>query len=303
MKILVLSNDVTERTVIEQVLHDKGHEVSGAEDSEGAFQRLKEGDIRFVIADRATTDVDDKLFIQRLRGAQPPYYIYILLLTPEVREADIDLPQSGADDVLHKPVTSLELKSRLKVGERILGLGDHLATARDTLERVAMFDTLTGTLNQRAFLAFSRGELERARRTQASLSLIALDIDNFKAINEKYGENIGNDVLMVVAKGIREKSRPYDGVGRYEKDTFLIILPGVIAQDAEHIAERLLTTILSTDISLLDGTSVHVKLSAGIAFAVRITAATEVEALVDSALEAMQQAKRDGGNQVVTVPV
>ena len=303
MKILVLSNDSTERTVIEQVLHDKGHEVSSVEDCEGAFQLLKEGEIRFVIADQATTDVDEKHFIQRIREAQPPYYIYILLLTPEVREADLNLPQSEADDILHKPVTPLELRSRLKVGERILGLGDHLATARDTLERVAMFDTLTGVLNQRAFVAFSAGELERARRTQSSLSLIALDIDNFKSINDKYGENIGNDVLTVVAKGIREKSRPYDGVGRYEKDTFLIILPGVISQDAERIAERLLTTILNTDISLLDGTSVHVKLSAGIAFAVRITAATEVEALIASALEAMQQAKRDGGNQVVTVPV
>lgn len=301
MKILVLSNDVTERTVIEQVLHDKGHELSPAGDSQAAFEMLQEGEIRFMIADRASTDLDEKHFIRRVREAQPPHYIYILLLTPSLDETDLSTSNNGADDFLRKPVTSVELRSRLKIGERVLGLGDHLATARDTLERVAMFDTLTGVLNQRAFLAFSRGELERARRSQSSISLIALDIDNFKAINDKYGENIGNDVLMIVSKAIREKSRPYDGVGRYEADTFLIVLPGVISQDAERIAGRLLTTILNTDISLLDGTDVHVKLSAGIAFSVRITAATEVEALIASALEAMQQAKRDGGNQVVTV--
>ena len=100
-----------------------------------------------------------------------------------------------------------------------------------------MFDTLTNVLNQKAFHPYSRGELERARRGQSPFSLIALDIDNFKSINEKFGRNIGNDVLTVIAKGIREKSRPYDGVGRYEADTFLIILPGVIGQDAEKIAD------------------------------------------------------------------
>lgn len=301
MKILVLNNDLTERTVIEQVLQEKGHEISAAQNSDAALQLLQEGEIRFVIADRATTDIDEKQFIQRVRDAQPPYYIYILLLTPQVQETDLAAPSAGADDFLHTPVAALELKSRLQVGERMLGMGDNLAVARDTIERVAMFDTLTSVLNQRAFLAFSRGELERARRGRSPISLIALDIDNFKSINDKYGENIGNDVLMVVAQGIREKSRPYDGVGRYEADTFLIILPGVIGQDAERVAERILSSILNTDISLLDGTNVHVKLSAGVAFSVNITAATEVDILIDKAIEATRQAKREGGNRVATV--
>lgn len=300
MKILVLHNDVTERSLIEQVLQANGHEVAVVENSDIAFQTLQEGEIRFVIADRATTDMDEKGLIRRVRDAKPPHYIYILLITPNVAESDIT-PKSGADDTLHKPFDPLELRARLQVGERLLTMGDHLAVARDTIERVAMFDTLTGMLNQRSFVKFSRGELERARRSQSPLSLIALDIDNFKSINDRFGENIGNDVLSVVAKGIREKSRPYDGVGRYEADTFLIVLPGVIGQDAEKIAERLLSSILNTDISLLDGTSVHVKLSAGIAFSVRITAATEVEALIDKAIEAMGQAKREGGNQVAVV--
>ncbi len=112
---------------------------------------------------------------------------------------------------------------------------------------------------------------------------------------------IGNDVLTVVAKGIREKSRPYDGVGRYEADSFLIILPGVIGQDAEKIAERILKGILNTDISLLDGRKVNVNLSAGIVSSVHITAATEVEMLIGKASEALQQAKREGGNRAVTV--
>jgi two-component system, cell cycle response regulator len=301
MKILVLNNDLTERTLIEQVLQLDGHEVSLVENSDDGFQLLQEGEIRFVIADRETVEKDGKRFVQRVREANPPYYIYILLLTPQVQDSDLSARNAGADDFLRKPFEAPDLKSRIQVGGRILAMSQRLAVAKDTLERVAMFDTLTGTLNQRAFVQYSHGELERARRAQDPLSLIALDVDHFEAINAKFGRNIGNDVLTVVAKGIREKSRPYDGVGRYEADTFLLILPGVIGQDAERIAKRILSSILNTEISLLDGTLVHVNLSAGIACSVRITVSTEIKILIEKALEAMRQAKREGGNRVTTV--
>ena len=301
MKILVLSKDVKERMAVQQVLQQNGHEIVSAENSETAMQLLQEGDIRFVIVDRVTTDMEEKQFIKAVRDAQPPYYIYILLLTSKLQEADISTPSSGADDYLQKPVAPLELKARLRIGERILGMGDHLAEAKDTLERIAMFDTLTSMLNQKAFLNFSRGELERARRGQTPLSLIALDIDNFKSINDKYGENIGNDVLAVIARTIREKSRPYDGVGRYDADMFLIILPGVIGQDAEKVAERIIKGILNTNISLLDGRELKVGVSAGVAATLRITVATELESLIEQASEAVAHAKREGGNRSYVV--
>ena len=86
MKILVLNKDLTERTVIQQVVQQNGHEIMSAENSETAMQLLQEGDIRFVIADRVTTDMDEKQFIKSMRDANPPYYIYILLLTAKLRK-------------------------------------------------------------------------------------------------------------------------------------------------------------------------------------------------------------------------
>ena len=301
MKVLVLNKDLTDRAVIQQVLQHNSHEIMSAEDSETAMQLLQEGDIRFVIADRTNTDIDEQQFIKRVRDAKPPFYIYILLLTPKVQESDITTPRLGADDYLHKPIVPLELKSRVSIGERILRLRDNLNEAKDTLDSTAMFDTLTKVLNQKAFLVLSRGELERARRGQSPLSLVALDIDNFKSINDKYGENIGNDVLTVIAKSIREKSRPYDGVGRFEEDMFLIILPGVIGQDAEKVADRILKDILNTNISLLDGRELNVSVSAGIVSATRITAATEMDNLIEHVIEAVAHAKRNGGNQLHVV--
>lgn len=301
MKILVLDKDLMERTVIQQVLQYNGHEIIYAENSETAMQLLREGEIRFIIADRATTDIDEAQFIQRVRDAKPPYYIYILLITAKVQEGDITTPRTGADDYLHKPIVPLELKSRVQIGERILGLGDHLLRARDTLKTQAVFDPLTNILNQNAFLALSRGELERARRAQSSLSLIAFDVDNFTSMKEHYSADIANDVLNVVAQGIREKSRPYDGLGRYAEYTFLLLLPGVIGQDAERIADRILKGVLNTEVSLLDGTPVSLHLSAGIVSAVRITVSTEIEPLIEQARDAMMQSKREGGEQIYTV--
>lgn len=303
MKILVLNNDLMERTVIQHVLQVNGHEIVNAENSDTALYLLQNGDIRFVIGDRSNTDMDEKAFIRKVREAQPPHYVYILLITAKVQDADVTAPRLGADDYLNKPIVPAELKSRVHIGERILALGDNLVNAKETLDNLAMVDTLTGALNQIAFMIFSRGELERARRGQAPLSLIAFDVDNFKATVEKYGRNIGNDVLTVIAQGIREKSRPYDGLGRFESDTFMLILPGVIGADAEKIADRIIKGIANTRISMLDGTELKVTLSAGIVSSARVTVSTDMDALVERTKEAVAMAKREGGDQIHTMYV
>jgi len=301
MKILVLNNDVMERTVIQQVLQRNGHEIVAAENSDTAMQLLREGEIRFVIVDRSTTDMEEKQFIKRIRDAKPPYYIYILLVATKVQDTDVTTPRAGADDYLHKPIIPIELKSRMHIGERILGLGDNLVNAKGSLDDVALFEPLTNMLNQKAFITLFRGELERARRGQAPLSLVALNVENFNLIVENFGNEIGNDVLTLVAQSIREKSRPYDDVGHYQNDTFLIPLPGVIGQDAEKIAKRIIRGILNTNIALLDGTAVSVKVRAGIVSSIRIMASMEIDMLIEKAMEAVTQSKQDGDEQVHTI--
>ena len=150
-------------------------------------------------------------------------------------------------------------------------------------------------------MTLSRGELERARRGQAPLSLIAIEIDNFKDISEKHGKEIANDVLALIAQAIREKSRPYDGTGRYEESTFLIPLPGVIAQDAEKIAVRITRGIMNTNISLLDGTAVNVNLCTGVVSSMRITVSMEIELLIEKAREAIARSRQDEENQIQTI--
>jgi diguanylate cyclase (GGDEF)-like protein len=301
MRILVLNNDLMERSVIQQVLQSNKHEIISARDSAAAMELLQQGDIRFVIVDRTTTDIEETQFIKRLREANPPFYIYVLLIASKSNDLDVTSPHTGADDYLHKPVVPLELKSRVYLGTRFLALKEEVAQARQAADSLAMFNPLTDMLNASAFLTLSRGELERARRNQAPLSLMALSINNFAEIVAKHGTQIGDDVLVLVARAIREKSRPYDDVGYFEQALFLIPIPFVIGQDAEKIAARLFKGILNTEVTLLDGTDVKLNVGVGVVSCARITATTEMETLIEKAREALAHIRRNGGNQVETI--
>ena len=214
---------------------------------------------------------------------------------------DDDLTSIQADDVLNRPFKANDLKNRVAMAERILSLAGNLAVARDQLETQALFEPLTGFLNQNAFLRQSSAEMERARRASLPVSLIALDIDNFKTINDTFGAATGDDVLRVVSQAIREKSRPYDCIGRWSGDEFVILVTGVIGADAEKIADRIIAGVRGTRIEVPNEAPLYVKISAGIASAARTTASAEVEPLIERAQQAVTRAKEAGGNQVFLI--
>ncbi len=295
MKVLVLERGSKERTLITQALERGGHEILAAEDGEQAWKWIEAGETRFVIADVDSGEVRKADLIARARGAKINH-VYFLLLSGS--EKDDEQVPATADDVLHKPFSAAELKARISVGERILAMADHLSQARDQLENLALYDVLTGLMNHSAFFKVAQGELERARRSSSPLSMIAIDIDHFKGLNESHGIQTGDEVLKAVAAAIREKSRPYDCLGRWTGDEFLIALPGVIGPDAEKVADRIIKGIQTLSITAADETELKVEVSAGIASASRISAATEVEPLIQQARQAMSRAKEAGGNQI-----
>jgi diguanylate cyclase (GGDEF)-like protein len=296
MNILVLEPDPKDRVLIEQTLKRGGHQAVFIVTSEQAWPPIQRGEIHFMIADWDTSDVRTLQFIPRLRAAKSLGHVYILLLTAQ--GGDEDLASSGADDVLHKPLNPQEVKTRIALGERMTAMANTLAEARDQLENMAMYDTLTGMLNRSAFYRQAQAELERARRTSHPFSIVVLDIDDFKSLNEKHGPEIGDEVLRIVSQAIREKSRPYDCIGRWTGDEFMIALVGVIGSDAEKFTERILTGIRSIRITDKNDNHLNVKLSGGVAAVSHIGASTEMEPIIQQARQAMARAKEAGGNQI-----
>ena len=309
MKILVLENDPQEFDLIQQALHGEKNTLTLLFFSEHAWQYIKSGQSRFLIANWDTSDLRATQFISRVQAAKLAEPVYILLTT--TKNSDDEAVPSGADDSIQRPFKAADLKNRVAMAERVISLSSSLATARKQLESQAMFDSLTGFMNRAAFLKQAAGELDRARRASMPVSLIALDIENFKTINETAGMKTANEVLRVLSQSIREKSRPYDCIGRWAEDKFVFMFSGVIGADAEKAADRIIAGVRGTRLVLsrVEGIEVkneaplNIKISAGIASVSRISTSTEVEPLIQQALQAMARAKEAGGNQVFMVYV
>jgi len=299
MKILVVDDDPVERLIAQKVLERKQHETVMASSAQEAWELLKQGQARFLITDWTMPDLDGVGLIRMIRSASLPGYIYIILLTGRDQPEDIVSGlEAGADDYLTKPFNPLELQARISVGERILRLEESLIETRNLLERQAMYDSLTDLMNRRALYSLAHGELARSRRHSTPFSLIFLDIDRFKQINDTYGHQFGDIALKAFANVLREKSRLYDGIGRWAGDEFVIVLPDATAINAVKIAKRILKQISELNLKTPAAEILSLSASAGVATVSSTNRDETLDTLLDRADQALYRAKHAGRGQV-----
>jgi diguanylate cyclase (GGDEF)-like protein len=168
---------------------------------------------------------------------------------------------------------------------------------RDVAHKLAEHDPLTGVLNRRAILARLRAEFAKARQTGEPLSLLFLDLDHFKHVNDSYGHRAGDQCLRGVIGPIAGELRQGDALGRYGGEEFLILLPGAAASDAEIVAERIRRRVQEMPM-LVSGTRIGLTVSLGVA-------AVDPEVsipddLVERADAALYRSKSGGRNLVST---
>ena len=167
-------------------------------------------------------------------------YIYLLLLTSRDENDNMVAGlEAGADDYFSKPFKPLELKARLTVGTRILALQNELIASREAMRVQATRDSLTGVLNRRAILEVLARELHRSNRERRPVTVILTDLDHFKRINDGFGHLAGDAVLSQAAQRLVSATRPYDMVGRYGGEEFIIVLPNCDEPGALRCGERL----------------------------------------------------------------
>ncbi len=302
LKILVVDDEQIDRRIVEKTLIRLGHDVILADNGEAAWQKIQEEPIRFVITDWNMPLMDGIQLIKKVRATTLPGYVYTILVTSNNKDEDIVAGlYAGADDYLTKPFNPTELEARVAVGERMLALEDGLMQANNQLEKLAMVDSLTGLLNRRAIYKFARGELERARRVSEPISVIFLDIDKFKEVNDQHGHLTGDEALKLIARIIKERSRAYDSIGRWAGDEFLIVLPGTTATDAEKVARRIIEGIFLTKLALPKGGLLSLSACVGVVTQTKMTGAVALlDDLIQGADEALYRAKETGGNNVET---
>jgi diguanylate cyclase (GGDEF)-like protein len=164
------------------------------------------------------------------------------------------------------------------------------------VEELSITDGLTGLYLLRYFKQRLKEEFFRAERTNSPLSLIILDIDHFKRINDTFGHPIGDTILAYVAERVMSNARKVDLTARYGGDEFVILLPDTSPDEALLLAERLHQTISKDFVTLPDGTSIHLTVSVGVA--TYPTHAATTDELIKRADEALYWIKSHGRNRI-----
>ncbi len=294
--VLMAEDDPMFRRILQGWLESWGDRVHIAHDGTQAWEILdQERSPELLIIDWMMPGIDGLELCRRVRARQRATYQYILLITAkDARQDVIEGLEAGADDYLTKPFTKAEMRARLTVGRRILRLQDDLIHAREDLRFQATHDGLTGAWNRSAVIGLLRREMERAVRSQSHTSLLMLDLDHFKKINDTHGHHAGDSVLKEVVQRVSQVIRSYDSLGRYGGEEFVVVLPNCSHEQAVQSAERIRAAVCASPVRTGE-MLIPITVSIGAAVTSSGTSDTDLLAQADRAL---YRAKHAGRNRV-----
>lgn len=299
MRILIAEDSGPSRLALEKTLTNWGYEVIPCRDGNDAWKALQNEDApRLAILDWMMPGFSGPEICRMLRERGAEHYTYVLLLTSRTQKDDlVEGMEAGADDYVTKPFDLHELQVRIHAGKRILDLHSQLLNAREALRDQAMRDSLTGLWNRRSVLDILSREQARAVRQLIPVSIIMLDIDDFKRINDTYGHLAGDEVLREVARRLMSSFRPYDGLGRYGGEEFLMVLPGCDEKSLPGRTDNMRRAICDQPMNV-DGVPVTVTASFG-ATVFQPNSTVDCEQLIRIADDALYEAKRSGRNRII----
>ena len=249
-RVLIAEDDPVSRRMLEAFLEKWGYQVVTATDGLDAVRILESKDApALAVLDWMMPGLEGPEVCRRVRAHPDRPYVYILLLTARSQRDDLLRGlESGADDYLTKPFDASELRARLRVGQRILDLQNGLIAAREESSFRATHDELTGLANRRVVLDEIAREHSRHLRQGGSFAIILVDLDHFKSVNDTRGHPTGDAVLKEVSRRMARSVRPYDTVGRYGGEEFIVVAPSCGRSGAIALAERILNSLRSAPV-------------------------------------------------------
>ncbi|QDU69584.1 diguanylate cyclase [Engelhardtia mirabilis] len=258
VRVLAVDDDPLSLRVLARHLKEAGHEVHTARNGREALAMTLKLRPQIIVTDLNMPDLNGLEFCKALRRSRFGKRIYVLLLTGDGNEERVlEGFEAGVDDFITKPFIPRVLLARLRAGIRLVRLQEqverdqeiHMKNAMQMtrlnrqLKEAANTDFLTKLPNRRCAMAHFERTWKHAMDTDTPISVVALDIDHFKRVNDDYGHDVGDVVLQETSRVLRQSLRRQDLAARMGGEEFLVICPGVAVDVASHIAERVRSAV------------------------------------------------------------
>jgi two-component system cell cycle response regulator len=294
--VLIAEDDPDYRSLLSRRASKMGLEVVEAKDGEQALDALNEHEFDVMVVDLYMPEHNGLEIINAARKLDPDIQALIMTGSASVETA-VQALRAGVYDYLTKPLesmTTFELAlSRALERRRLIMENKRLF---DEVQRLAVTDPLTGLFNRHKLQDSLSIEMERSHRYQRPLSIIMVDMDDLKVINDSFGHSSGDAALKCVGVAIQRSVRKVDLATRFGGDEFVIVLPEADCQEARAVAERIAAEIDRADFGVC-------ALSVSLGVAQWSPLYKSMEAFIDAVDNAMYQAKRSGSpsHRVVAV--
>ncbi|MEE8575349.1 MAG: diguanylate cyclase [Thermodesulfobacteriota bacterium] len=299
MKILLADDSPTTLFALKKSLEEWGYEVLEFNDGAEAWRALNAEDPpRIAILDWMMPEMDGIEVCKKLQARTGSPFVYTILLTSKSEKEDLVLGlESGAHNFQSKPISPEELRSHVNVGRRLVEADDKLKEYATEMEVLAQTDVLTGIYNRRYLMEQGGYLFKSAKRTKRPLSLMILDIDHFKKVNDTFGHAAGDEVLKKMAASAHSKLRDIDIFGRIGGEEFAVVMPEADLEGAIKSANRLCGSLSELEVKV-DNDTIRFTVSIG------VTSLEEkdesLEDLLKRSDEYLYAAKEGGRNRVVS---
>jgi diguanylate cyclase (GGDEF)-like protein len=295
-RILVAEDDESLRNLLVRYLTSLGHAVDPAADGRAAVEALQRRTYDLVLTDMLMPGPNGLAILRAAKAGNRYTEVIVLTGAPDLATTVQALREGDAFDYIIKPFPNVEiLRATTERALERAALRAEVDRLRRELEQRTTTDPLTGALNRRAFFETGEREFARAARHRAPLSLVMLDIDRFKDLEEQVGPAVADAAVVALVGVIRAQMRTEDVLGRYWADKFVCLLPETALLDAHTMAERIRWTLAAEELRV-EGAAVPVRISAGVAM--RRDADGSLDTMVRRAERALRRSKEAGGNRV-----
>lgn len=294
--VLVVDDISQNLQVVADILEDVGYDTTFATSGEQALERIAIAQPHLILLDLMMPGMDGFQVCNRLKNDPKLAEIPVIFITASNEKHHlIEAFEQGAVDYITKPFNPPELLARVRTHLELKHTQDQLRQCLKELEKLATTDDLTDIWNRRHISELAQQEFNRTCRYNRPFSLLMLDIDTFKTVNDTYGHGVGDQILKIIAKTVLSSLRTVDYFGRWGGEEFVIILPETDGKTAINVAERLRECIAQTVIPVGEQ-SMQITVSIGVAS--YQSGDKTIEDILHRADQSLYQAKNQGRNQV-----